>query len=129
MSYPFSEVVRAGPADAVTTVENVAASGVTGGSGPRSGLQDIALAKLLVVVGVDDEAPDRTALDDLDVFPTDFEPNLLVEFFDHANVDLGQDAFRAALSPERVVCLDIFDQLENFILHVSLAFCLVTSLI
>ncbi len=84
------QIEGAGPPNGITAIEDISPCFVPSGSSITSCHKDITPLELLIVVGVDNKAPDATMFSgDLDVFGTRLVGNALLEFSNHLLIGFG----------------------------------------
>jgi len=118
------EIKGARPPNGVTTVKDVSPGSVPSRSSVTSGFQNVTLPKLLIVIGVDNEAPDTATFgEDLDVFGSHLVGDFLVELGNHLLVDIaenvsGDSGRRTTRSPIKIVFFDVLNQDVHFVVHI-----------
>ena len=116
------------PTTYVTIFKDITPCKVPSRSSITSGFQNITLLELLVVVGVDNKAPNAiTFSGDFDVFGTRLVGNSFIELGDHLFVGFAQGhttlSISASRRPVEVVFFDVFDQGGHFVIHSNLFRC------
>jgi hypothetical protein len=104
--------------------DHVAPGTVPGRGGPAGGFQYVATLEHLVVVRINYEPPNGTALQDLDVIPADLETNVTAELFDLAvalRIKIPTHRPQRSLFVFHVIALDCFDQFFDFVFHFNLS--------